>query len=193
MRVIYERCCGLDVYKKTVVACVLITSPDGQVHKQVRTFATTASLLALADWLASLQVSHVAMESSGIYWRPVFNLLEEGHTIILVNAQHMKAVPQPLSSATAIRILYKIPGVNERIGTIVVAELGTQMDRFPDEAHLSSWVGLCPAAKISASKRLSTKTGNRESLAAPSHRDTYEDPLDCLLTQCPSQRSTSFI
>jgi Transposase len=94
MQVLYERCCGLDVHKKTVVACVLITSPDGQVHKQVRTIATTtAGLLALADWLAALQISHVALESTGIYWRPVFNLLEEGHTIILVNAQHMRAVP----------------------------------------------------------------------------------------------------
>jgi transposase len=94
MQVIYERYCGLDVHKKTVVACVVITLPDGQVQKQVRTFATTtASLLALADWLAAFQVSHVAMESSGIYWRPVFNLLEEGRTIILVNAQHMRAVP----------------------------------------------------------------------------------------------------
>src|SRR6516225_196805 len=71
MQVIYERSCGLDVHKKTVVACVVITLPDGQVQKQVRTFATTtASLLALADWLAAFQISHVAMESSGIYWRP---------------------------------------------------------------------------------------------------------------------------
>src|SRR5947207_329388 len=94
MQVMYERCCGLDVHKKTVVACVLITSSDGQVHKQVRTCpTTTAGLLALADWLASLQISHVAMESTGIYWRPAFNLLEEDRTIILVNAQHMKAVP----------------------------------------------------------------------------------------------------
>jgi transposase len=94
MQVLYERCCGLDVHKKTVVACVLITSADGQVHKQARTVATTtAGLLALADWLATLQVSHVALESTGIYWRPVFNLLEAGHTIILVNAQHMRAVP----------------------------------------------------------------------------------------------------
>jgi transposase len=74
MQVLYERCCGLDVHKKTVVACVLITSPDGQVHKQVRTVTTTtAGLLALADWLATLQISHVALESTGIYWRPVFN------------------------------------------------------------------------------------------------------------------------
>jgi len=94
MQVLYERCCGLDVHKKTVVACVVITALDGQVHKQVRTFATTtASLLALTDWLASFPISHIALESTGIYWRPVFNLLEEGRTIILVNAQHMRAVP----------------------------------------------------------------------------------------------------
>jgi hypothetical protein len=64
MQVLYERCCGLDVHKKTVVACVLITSADGQVHKQVRTAATTtAGLLALADWLAALQISHVAHDA----------------------------------------------------------------------------------------------------------------------------------
>ena len=94
MRVLYERCCGLDVHKKTVVACALLTQPNGQVQKLVRTFAaTTGGLLALADWLSSLQVTHIAMESTGIFWRPVFNVLEEGHSIILVNAQHMKAVP----------------------------------------------------------------------------------------------------
>src|SRR5258708_19525994 len=67
--------------------------------------------------------------------------------------------PKHLSSAEAMRILDEVTGINVRIGTIVVAELGTQMHQFPDEAHLSSWVGLCPAAKISANKRLSTKTG----------------------------------
>jgi transposase len=67
--------------------------------------------------------------------------------------------PQSLSSAEAIRILDEVPGINVRVGAIVVAELGLEMDRFPDEAHLASWVGLCPAAKISANKRLSTKTG----------------------------------
>jgi transposase len=94
MQVLYQRCCGLDVHKKTVVACVLITSPDGTVQKQTRTFSTmTASLLGLADWLEALQITHVALESTGVYWRPVFNLLEAGHTIILVNPQHMRAVP----------------------------------------------------------------------------------------------------
>jgi len=69
------------------------------------------------------------------------------------------ASPQPLSSAEAIRILDEVPGINVRVGAMVVAELGLEMDRFPDEAHLASWVGLYPAAKISANKRLSTKTG----------------------------------
>jgi transposase len=88
------RCAGLDVHKKTVVACVLITKPDGTVQREVRTFATmTADLLALGDWLDTLQVNVVALESTGVYWRPVFNLLEEGRTLILVNPQHIKAVP----------------------------------------------------------------------------------------------------
>jgi transposase len=94
MRVVYERCCGLDVHKKTVVACVLITETSGEMQRHIRTFSImTAGLLALADWLESMHISVVAMESTGVYWRPVFHLIEEGRTIILVNAQHMKAVP----------------------------------------------------------------------------------------------------
>jgi transposase len=94
MQVVYDRCCGLDVHKKTVVACVLLTAPDGSVQRQVRTFSTmTAELLALGDWLRSQEVSVVAMESTGVFWHPVYNLLEEGRTILLVNPQHMKAVP----------------------------------------------------------------------------------------------------
>lgn len=94
MQVVYERCCGLDVHQKTVVACVLLTASDGAVRREVRTFGTmTADLLALNDWLNGLGVEQVAMESTGVYWRPVFNLLEADHPIILVNAQHIKAVP----------------------------------------------------------------------------------------------------
>jgi transposase len=94
MHVLYPRCCGLDIHKKTVVACVLLTDPDGAVHRFVRTFGTmTANLLALGDWLEFHAVTHVAMESTGVLWRPIFNVLEEGHTLLLVNAQHSKAVP----------------------------------------------------------------------------------------------------
>ena len=85
---------GLDVHKRTVVACVLFTQPDGTVQREVRTFSTmTAELLALADWLDSQQVTQGALESTGVFWRPVFNLLEDGRSIVLVNPQHMRAVP----------------------------------------------------------------------------------------------------
>jgi transposase len=94
MQLLYTRCAGLDVHKKTIVACLILSVLNGQVHKEVRTFATTtAGLLALADWLASQEVTHVAIESTGVYWRPVFNILEATCTVILVNAQHIKAVP----------------------------------------------------------------------------------------------------
>jgi transposase len=94
LTVLYRCCAGLDVHKKTVVACLLLTATSGKVSRQVRTFATTtAGLLALADWLGSQGVTHVAMESTGIYWRPVLNILEGRFEVILVNAQHMKAVP----------------------------------------------------------------------------------------------------
>ncbi len=95
MQVVHEQCCGLDIHKKTVVACLLTTQADGGVRRQVRTFGTmTADLLALRDWLDGAGVTQVAMESTGVYWRPVFNVLEdEGRAITLVNPQHMRAVP----------------------------------------------------------------------------------------------------
>ncbi len=94
MQVLYACCAGLDVHQKIVVVCVLLTAADGQVRKEIRTFATTTTgLLSMADWLASQQVTHVAMESTGVFWRPIFNILEGRFSVILVNAQHMKAVP----------------------------------------------------------------------------------------------------
>jgi transposase len=94
MQVIHERCCGLDVHKRTVAACVLVTLPAGTVQRTVRTFTTmTADVLALDDWLRELGVTQLALESTGVFWRPIFNLLEDGPTIVLVNATHMHAVP----------------------------------------------------------------------------------------------------
>jgi transposase len=95
MRVVHARCGGLDVHKRTVVACVLQTAEDGTVRRHVRTFGTMAGeLLALSDWLARLAVGHIPLESTGVYWRPVFNLLEgEGRELVLVNPQHIKHVP----------------------------------------------------------------------------------------------------
>lgn len=94
MDLIHTCCAGLDVHKKTVVACVRHVGPDGQLVRQVLTFGTmTAELIALADWLDAQGVSHVAMESTGVYWKPVFHLLEGRFEILLVNAHHIKQVP----------------------------------------------------------------------------------------------------
>jgi transposase len=94
MEVIYPHCCGLDMHKREVVACVVSTEPDGTACKEVRAFGTmTPDILALADWLAIQEVSHVAMESTGVYWKPIWNLLEDSFALLLVNARHVKAVP----------------------------------------------------------------------------------------------------
>src|SRR5215472_11877008 len=313
MHVVHERCCGLDVHKKTVVACILMTLANGAVQRHIRTFSTlTAGLLALSDWLESLTVTVIALESTGIYWRPAFNLLEDGRTVILVNAQHMKAVPgrktdlkdsewlaellrhgllkasfippQPIRAlreltryrktlvqerqqevnrlhkvlesaniklgavasdvlgasgrdmlaallageqdaaamaelargrlraklpalrqalegrvtgqhrvllrhilahldfldgqlaqltaeietaqtpfADAVALLQTIPGVGEAAASTIIAEIGTDMSRFPSAAHLASWAGLCPGNRQSGGKRLSghITPGNR--------------------------------
>ncbi len=93
MEVIYPRCAGLDVHKQTVVACVRIASV-GPLSQEVRTFETTTSgLLKLCDWLDSMGVQHVAMEATGVYWKPVWHLLEGHFELVLANAAHVKNVP----------------------------------------------------------------------------------------------------
>jgi transposase len=94
MQVLYTPCAGLDVHKKTVVACLITPDPQGGWQHEVRSFSTmTRDLLALSDWLLEAGCTHVAMESTGEYWKPVFNILEVHFTVLLVNAQHIKAVP----------------------------------------------------------------------------------------------------
>lgn len=94
MEVLYRVCCGLDVHKKTVAACLRVPGSTGARSEDIRTFGTTTrELLQLADWLAAAGCTHVAMESTGVYWRPVYQILEGPLEILLVNAQHIKAVP----------------------------------------------------------------------------------------------------
>jgi transposase len=313
MDVIYPQCCGLDVHKKTVAACLITSTEGAEPVKEIRTFRTmTADLLALADWLQEAGCTHVAMESTGVYWRPVYNLLEGQFELLVVNAQHIKAVPgrktdvkdaawiaellrhgllrgsfipskpqrqlreltryrstlvqdharalnrlqavledanlklasvvtdiygvsaramleailagqrdvealadlargrlrakrdqlkealdgrvtahqsflltehlstleyldeaiarvsaeidQRLTAEQeAIALLDTIPGVGQRAAEILIAEIGTDMSRFPSAKHLASWAGMCPGNHESGGKRLSGKTrkGNR--------------------------------
>lgn len=89
MEILYPRCCGLDIHKKSVVACAITPGV-----KETRTFSTmTKDLLELKNWLLGLEITHVAMESTGVYWKPIYNLLEDRFTLLVVNAQHIKAVP----------------------------------------------------------------------------------------------------
>ena len=92
MEVVYPRCSGFDVHKRFVVACLSLIQ-NGERHKEIRQFSTmTSEILALKEWLKASACSHIAMESTGVYWKPIFHLLEGEFEIVLVNAQHMKAV-----------------------------------------------------------------------------------------------------
>ena len=94
MQIVYARCAGLDVHKKSVVVCIRLVSSDATLTTHLRSFGTTTTaLLNLVAWLHSLEVTHVAMESTGEFWKPVYNLLEGTVTVLVVNAAHIKHVP----------------------------------------------------------------------------------------------------
>jgi transposase len=327
MRILHECCCGLDVHKKLIVACLLRIGQE----KQIRKFGTTTNQIqTMAEWLKQAGCTHVAMESTGVYWKPVYNVLEGAFELLVVNAQHLKAVPgrktdaldaewiadllgllkasfvppvlerqlreltryrtsltsertrtvqrlqkilesaniklasvaRDIQGVSARAILEQlaqgqtdskmlaelakgrlrskraeleqaligrlqdhhrfliaellahidyldesierldaeigdrfrpfeadlqladtIPGINQRIAEIVLAETGTDLNRFPTDRHISSWSGICPGNDESAGKRRSGKTrrGNRwlrqalvEAAHAASHtKNTY--------------------
>lgn len=94
MKILYERCCGIDVHKKMVVVCLLLLDAQGRQTKEIRTYRTVmAELLRLRDWLVAQGCQQVAMEATGVYWKPIMNVLEGHIGVLVVNAQHIKAVP----------------------------------------------------------------------------------------------------
>ena len=94
MEILYTNCAGVDVHKKTVKVCLLTPGSNGRPHKEFRTYSTTIEeLLNLSDWLHEQGCTHVAFEATGVYWKPLYNLLEGHFEILVVNAQHIKAVP----------------------------------------------------------------------------------------------------
>lgn len=112
MDVVFTRCAGLDVHKKRITACRMVPDPTGQEAEgimELKTFGTmTRELLALADWLTEASITHVAMESTGEYWKPVYNLLEGTFTVFLVNATHVKNVPGRKTDKADARWLAKL-------------------------------------------------------------------------------------
>jgi transposase len=94
MESIIARCAGLDIHKESIEACVRRMEANGRLHQQTRYWGTmTRDLLAMSDWMAAQGVTHVAMESTGVYWKPIYNILESRFTVLLVNARHLKQVP----------------------------------------------------------------------------------------------------
>ena len=95
MQILYPRCCGLDVHKASIAACILVYKDQGEPEIRRRTFSTfTKDLVRLKMWLSSSKVSQVALESTGVYWKPVWNILEPGpFQLMLVNPQHFHAIP----------------------------------------------------------------------------------------------------
>lgn len=93
MEILYPRCCGLDVHKASLAACILINGSDGKERHLHRFGTMTRDITALASWLTEHNVRKLAMESTGVYWKPIWNLLEDRFDLMLVNAQHIKAVP----------------------------------------------------------------------------------------------------
>jgi transposase len=88
---IIERCAGLDVHKSSVTACVRISEESEDLHQEIREFATTTrGLLLLRDWLASFRVELVGMEATGVYWKPIYYMLEDDFELWLLNARHLK-------------------------------------------------------------------------------------------------------
>jgi len=106
MEILVDRACGMDVHKATVVACIMGTG----IKKEIRTFTTmTNDLLRLKAWLRDNRITHVAMESTGVYWKPVFNILEDSFDMILASARHVKKVPGRKTDADDSAWLCKLP------------------------------------------------------------------------------------
>jgi len=127
MAIICPCCAGLDVHKKTVVACVRRMGKEGMVTKETREFSTTTqAILAMGDWFACEGVTHVVMESTGVFWKPIWNLLEERFTQMLCNARHVKQVPGRKTSNgfSVAHRLKNLVGLNGALGDGVGQRVG---------------------------------------------------------------------
>jgi transposase len=161
MQLVYERCAGLDLHKKSVVACAITPDERGQRQKVLQTFSTmTPDLLRLRDWLQSLGVTQVAMESTGVFWKPVFNLLEGFFDLLVVNAQHIKAVPgrkTDVRDAEWIADLRHAWIAASQLHPARVAASSTRSDALPHQCDRRTHLGHQPRAE--AARRREHQTG----------------------------------
>ena len=157
MERLIERGSGLDVHRDTVAACVRVPGAHGQREQHVRTFGTTtAELLILRDWLEAHGVTHVAMESTGVYWKPVFYVLEEAFTCLLVNAAHIKQVPGRKTDVLDCILDRATAGARAAAGQLRAtgADPGApRPDPAPQGAHPGAAARRQPAAQAAARRR----------------------------------------
>src|SRR5258706_12433007 len=110
MDVVFERCAGIDVHKRMLVVCRRTVDAAGHPLAQTRTFGTTTGdVLRMSDWLAEGEWTHVGIESTGDFWKPIFNVLEGAFEVWLLNAQHIKAVPGPKTDVKAAQWIAERP------------------------------------------------------------------------------------
>jgi transposase len=173
MDVLVQRCAGLDVHRDNVVATVRVPGTGRRrVDQQTQTFnATLAGLAALGAWLAGFGVTLVGMEATGVYWKTVFQALEDRFECWLLNAHHLRNVPgrktdvkdDRISAVLTphedlIELLCTIPGIHVHAAQVLIAECGLDMTRFPTVKHFASWAGACPGHHESAGRRRSGRT-----------------------------------
>jgi transposase len=187
METLFRCCTGLDVRKSTIEVQVRRIEEDGQLWQQTRQRGTmTGEVRAMAQWLAGLGVTHVAMESTGVFWKPIYNILEGQFALLLVNARHIKQVPERKTDVKDCQWiaqllqhgllrgsfvparpqrerLSEVPAIQKRAAEVLHAEIGGEVKPYPSARHLSSRAGMCPGNDESAGQRRCGRTspGNR--------------------------------
>ena len=158
LKIVYKICCGIDVHKTFVVACIASTDSKGVTTYESHRFSTyTKGLKDLLQWLLNRNCKDVCMESTGKYWIPVYNVLENDCTIVLAHPKYVKAIRGKKTDKKD-AILQTAPGISSDFTAIgIISEIGTNMEAFPSAKHLCSWAGLTPTNNESAGKKKSVR------------------------------------
>jgi transposase len=159
-----ERCAGIDVHQQSMVVTVRVPAADGARTVRTQTFGTmTADLLVLREWLQAHAVTHVAMESTGVYWRPLYYLLEDGFTVLLINMQHLSHVPGRKSDVRDSEWLAQLLECGLLRGSLIppapIRDL-RDLTRYPQAADRGSGAGSESAASRAAGRRPEADDGH---------------------------------